>query len=110
MTRRKIEASSGNVFSDLGLPDAANQHLRARLVAELYRMTTERKLNQTAVGKIMGISQPEVSRLFKGHFREYSVERLIGFVTKFDRDVEILIRPAAKRGKQGAIIVRPEAA
>ena len=108
--KRKIAAGSGNVFSDLGLPDAESHQVKARLVAELYRMAAARKVNQTAIGKIMGISQPEVSRLFKGHFREYSVERLIGFVTKFDRDVEILIRPAAKRGKQGEIVVRPEAA
>lgn len=42
----------------------------------------------------MGISQPEVSRLFKGHFREYSVERLMEFLTAFDRDVEIVSNPA----------------
>ena len=108
--KRKIAAGSGNVFSDLGLPDAESHQVKASLVAELYRMATARKVNQSAIGKIMGISQPEVSRLFKGHFREYSVERLIGFITKFDRDVEILIRPAAKRGKQGEIVVRPEAA
>jgi len=32
-----------------------------------------RKLMQTQAGERMGISQPEVSRLFKGNFREYSV-------------------------------------
>jgi predicted XRE-type DNA-binding protein len=59
---------------------------------------------------LMGISQPEVSRLFHGHFREYSVDRLMGFLTSFDRDVEIVVRPHKKSGKQGRIIFTPLAA
>lgn len=110
MTKRKVEPGTANIFADLGLPDAENHLLKARLVGEVYRLTKERGLNQTQVGKIMGITQPEVSRLFKGHFREYSIERLMGFLTKFDRDVEILIHPSAKRGKPGRIIVTPAAA
>jgi predicted XRE-type DNA-binding protein len=51
----------------------------------------------------MGITQPEVSRMFKGNFREYSVERLIGFLTMFDRDVEIVARPHKKSGRTGRI-------
>src|SRR5450755_447655 len=60
-----------------------------------------------------GHSQPEVSRLFKGHFREYSVDRLIGFLTACDRDVEIVARPRDKRAKKahrGHITFRPVAA
>jgi hypothetical protein len=48
-------------------------------VAEIYRLTKERELTQAASGKRMGISQPEVSRMFKGRFQEYSVDRLIEF-------------------------------
>lgn len=61
----------------------------------------------------MGISQPEVSRLFKGHFREYSVDRLMAFLTAFDRDVEIVARPRDKRAKKaqrGQITFKPVAA
>ena len=58
----------------------------------------------------MGISQPEVSRMFKGNFREYSVERLMEFVTAFDRDVEIVVRPHRKAGKPGRITFVPAAA
>jgi predicted XRE-type DNA-binding protein len=61
----------------------------------------------------MGISQPEVSRLFKGNFREYSIERLMAFLTAFDRDVEIVSRPRSRKGKKaerGQIIFKPVAA
>ena len=43
-------------------------------MAELYRLANERKLTQAKAGALMGIKQPEVSRLFKGNFREYSIE------------------------------------
>ena len=41
--------------------------------------------------------------MFKGHFREYSIERLMAFLTSFDRDVEIIVRPHKKSGKAGRI-------
>jgi predicted XRE-type DNA-binding protein len=87
MARRvKVEVGSGNIFADLGLPDADTHFLKAQIVSEIYRITSERKLTQARAGKLMGITQPEVSRMFKGSFREYSIERLMGFLTSFDRE------------------------
>ena len=104
MTRKvKVEVGSGNVFADLGLPDADTHFLKAKIVSEIYRIATDRKLTQVQVGKKLEISQPEVSRMFKGHFREYSIERLMEFLTSFDRDVEIVVRPHKKAGKVGRI-------
>jgi predicted XRE-type DNA-binding protein len=100
MTTEDIREGGANVFADLGLPDADNHFLKARIVAALFRLTTERKLTQQKSGTLMGISQPEVSRLFKGHFREYSVDRLMTFLTAFDRDIEIVARPRDKRAKK----------
>lgn len=57
----------------------------------------------------MVISQPEVSRMFKGHFREYSIDRLMEFVMTFDRDVEIVVKPHKKTGKNGRIRFLPAA-
>ncbi len=104
MTRKtKVEVGSDNIFADLGLPDAETHFLKAQLVSELYRLACARKLTQAQIGKRIGISQPEVSRMFKGHFREYSVERLMEFLTSFDRDVEIIVRPRKKAGRTGRI-------
>ena len=101
--------AAGNVFADLGLPNAENHFLKAQIVAELYKLSSERKLTQAKAGELMGISQPEVSRLFKGTFREYSVDRLVAFLTAFDRDVEIVSRPRTRgrAGARGQISFRP---
>jgi predicted XRE-type DNA-binding protein len=110
MTRKvKVEMSSGNIFADLGLPDAEAHFLKAQIVSEIYRLTHERKLTQSQAGERMDISQPEVSRLFKGNFREYSVDRLMGFLTAFDRDIEIVVRPHKKAGKGGRITFKSAA-
>jgi len=72
----KVEVGSGNIFADLKLPDADTHFLKAQIVSEIYRLTNERKLTQARAGKLMGITQPEVARMFKGQFREYSVDRI----------------------------------
>jgi predicted XRE-type DNA-binding protein len=111
MTRKtKVEVGSGNIFADLGLPDAESHFLKAQIVSEIYRLANTRKMTQTAMGKLVGISQPEVSRMFRGNFREYSVERLMGFLTAFDRDVEIVVRPRKRAGKPGRITFTADAA
>src|ERR1700686_5323626 len=91
----------GNIFADLGLPDAEAHYLKAQIVAELFRLTNGRKLTQAKAGAFMGISQPEVSRLFKGNFREYSIDRLMSFLTAFDRDIEIVSRPRPSKRSGG---------
>jgi predicted XRE-type DNA-binding protein len=105
MMARKVRADvgSGNIFADLGSPDADTHFLKAQIVSEIYRLTSERKLTQAQAGKLMGITQPEVSRMFKGRFREYSIDRLMGFLTSFDRDVEIVVKPHKKSGRGGRI-------
>jgi predicted XRE-type DNA-binding protein len=103
----KVEVGSGNIFADLGLPDADTHFLKAQIVSEIYRLTNERKLTQAQTGKLMCITQPEVSRMFKGQFREYSVDRLMGFLTSFDRDVEIVVRPHKRAGRAGRITFSP---
>jgi len=99
----RVEKGSDNIFADLGRPDAETHFLKAQIVSEIYRLSQQRKLTQAQAGKRMGITQPEVSRMFRGNFREYSVDRLMEFLTTFDRDVEIVVKPHKKSGRQGRI-------
>jgi predicted XRE-type DNA-binding protein len=106
----RVEIGGENIFADLGLPDAQTHFLKAQIVSEIYRLTNERRLTQSQAGELMAISQPEVSRMFKGNFREYSVDRLMGFLTAFGRDVEIVARARKRIGKGGRITFTPVAA
>lgn len=95
--RIDYEVSSGNVYADLGFADSAEMLAKARIVSEIARIIHARKLKQTGAASLLGIDQPKVSALLRGHFQGYSQERLIGFLTKLGMDVEIVVRPKAKR-------------
>ena len=102
----QFEESSGNVFQDLNLPDADELYLKATLGFEVFQIIEERKLTQTEAAKILGTKPTEISPLKNGQFSHYSVERLITFLTRLNRDIEIRIIPTANSvGKQRIIAV-----
>ena len=92
-----IEQGSGNVFADLGRPDADAQFLKADLVTRIDAIIRRRRLTQTRAAELLGLSQPDVSRLLRGDFRAYSVERLLRLLMALGRDVEIIIRKPRSR-------------
>ncbi|MBA3319310.1 MAG: XRE family transcriptional regulator [Gemmatimonadales bacterium] len=100
-----FEESSGNVFADLGLPDAEERLVKATLALEIGRIIKARKLTQQAAAKLMGIDQPKVSHVLTGRLAGYSTERLMGFLTALGRDVEIVVRTPPRRRRQGRLRV-----
>ena len=88
----RVERGSVNAFADLGLPDADAHLLKAELVARIDRIIRQRGLTQVEAAKLLGLAQPDVSRLLRGDFRQYSMERLLRLLTALGRDVEIVIR------------------
>jgi predicted XRE-type DNA-binding protein len=100
MLKRKTlegEPGSGNVFADLGLPDAGEHMIKAGLVVRIERTIRQRHLTQAAAAHLLGIDQPKVSAMLAGQFRGYSVERLMRFLVALGHDVEIVVKPI-KRG------------
>ncbi len=88
----KVTRGSGNVFADLERPDAEAHLLKAELVTRIDKIVRQRGFKQVEAAKLLGLSQPDVSRLLRGSFREYSIERLLRLLTALGRDVEIVIR------------------
>ena len=100
------EVSTGNVYADLGFADAAEMLAKARIVSRISHIIQARKLTQVQAAELLGIDQPKVSARLRGQFKGYSQERLIGFLTKLGMDVEIVVRPRAKRRQsKGAVSV-----
>ena len=92
-----MKRNSANVFAALHLPDAETHLLKAQLVARLQDVVAARRLTQAAVAARIGASQPDVSRLLRGQFREVSVERIVLFLTRLDCTVDIVVKPRARR-------------
>src|SRR5713226_526364 len=97
--RPEIHAGSGNVFADLGYPDAKERKLKVELALEVNRALQERELPQEKAARLLGIRQPHVSDLVRFRLNRFSVERLMDFLTRLGRDVEIRIvaRPSGRR-------------
>ena len=84
-----IERGSGNVFADLGLPDADAHLVKAELVSRIEDIVRARGITQTEAARLLGLSQPDVSRLFRGDFREYSLERLFRLLTTLGQELSL---------------------
>jgi len=105
MSERKYETSTGNVFNDLGFPNAEEQFLKAQLVYKIDTIMKERSMKQIEAASLFGVSQPDVSKLLRGDFRQFSVERLLRFLVALDQDVEIIIKPNQEAGRTAALQV-----
>ena len=92
----RVKEGSGNVFADLGFPNAEREQLKARLTLQIYRLIKDRGLTQAKAGAILGIRQPHVSGLMRGQSGNFSVERLMDFLNALGQDVEITVRPASR--------------
>ena len=90
----KITKSSGNVYQDLGIKNPEEHALKAELVRQIAARVREDGLTQTEAAARLGIAQPDGSKLFRGHFRQFSVERLMRFLVALGQDVEIVVRPS----------------
>ena len=111
MTGRKIERrepvtrGTGNVFADLGFPDAAEPQAKLRMAQALNQVVEGRKLSQAEAAKVLGVTQPKVSALRHYKLAGFSVERLMNLLTALDQDVEIVIRQKPRSRKAGRISV-----
>lgn len=105
--RRKPRAreGSGNVFADLGIRDAEQELVRARLTLKIYRLIQERGLTQAEAGKILGIKQPHVSALMRNRAGMFSVERLMDFLKALGQDVEITVKPTRKEHGEVSVVL-----
>lgn len=90
----EVHRSSGNVFADLGLPDAEKLKIKAGLLIEIRRAMRARGLNQQEAAKRMGVPQPKVSRMMRGDFTNLSERKLMDCLNRLGYDIEIAVKPA----------------
>ena len=88
-----VEYGSDNIFADLGLPNAEEHLVKAKLMFKIDTIMKNRRLKQAAAARLLGIQQPDVSKMLRGEFRQFSVERLMKFLVALGQDVEIVVKP-----------------
>ena len=92
--------SSGNVFQDLGLPNAEERLAKTKLASKIIDISKNKGLTQKATALLLGIDQPKVSDLYRGRLSGFSISRLIKFLNLLAQDVEILIKDKSDKTEQ----------
>jgi len=100
-TNKGITYGSGNVFADLGRPNAVQMQTKVRLAVALQAIIKKRKLTQAQLAEELGVNQPKVSALVNGKLNGFSVDRLIQFLLKLGHDVEMVVKktPATRESR-----------
>jgi len=93
MSKKGYETGSGNVFKDIGLPNAEEHFVKAQLVFKIDTILKKRGLKQVDAANLFGVRQPDISKMLRGEFRQFSVERLLRFLVALNQDVEIIVKP-----------------
>jgi predicted XRE-type DNA-binding protein len=101
----QVHPSSGNVFADLGLPDSDKLLAKAELARRIGAIIRESKWDQKQAAEKLGIDQPKISNLIRGKLSDFSIERLMDFLSSLDQDVIIVVRPAERRRHAGLHVV-----
>jgi predicted XRE-type DNA-binding protein len=105
-TKIRAKPGSGNVFAELGLPNPEQELLKAQLTLQIYKIVKERGLTQAQAGEILGVKQPHVSALMRNRAGNFSVGRLMEFLTALGRDVEITVKPTRKAHGEMSVVTR----
>ena len=103
MSNKKVTASSGNVFADLGFANPEEELLKAKLVREIRAIIKRRKLTQTKAAIMLGLKQPDVSALVTGRVGKFSIDRLIRCLNRMDYRVDVVVRQKPRRTTSRAI-------
>ena len=104
MTKITHEIGGDNIFADIGLPNPQEHLVKAQLVMKIDRLMKARGLKQAAAAALFGVRQPDVSKMLRGDFRQFSVERLMRFLVALGQDVEIFVKPAGASGEASLLV------
>lgn len=92
-----------NVYADLGCRAPESMLVKAHLVGRITELLSERGMTQAQAATVLGISQPKLSKMLRGQFRDMSLFSLMHCFTQLGQDVCIVIRPSSNKGGTGVL-------
>ena len=99
--KEKITRSSGNVFSDLGFPSEEAEYLKIRSTLMIHlRKTIEAKgMKQAEAAKLLGVTQPRVSDLYKGKIHLFSIDTLVDMLAHAGVHIKLVVASPKRKRK-----------
>jgi predicted XRE-type DNA-binding protein len=87
----ELIGGSGNVFCDLGRPNAAVEQARAMVAAKIISTLDERGLSTREAEKLTGVSHSEFSRIRNARLERFTLDRMITILGRLDEDVAVSV-------------------
>jgi predicted XRE-type DNA-binding protein len=100
-----IEKSIGNVYADLGMPEAEAMQRKAQLAAKIAESIKAKKWSQQEAAEVLGITQPKLSMMLRGQFRGISETKMLDCLARLGRNVKIVVGPARRSRTPGHVEV-----
>ena len=86
-----------NVYEQLGFPDAREMLVKAQLVMKIAEILTAREWSQQQAARVLGLTQPKLSKMLRGQFRGISEIKMMDCLVRLGREVKIVVGPESKR-------------
>ncbi len=87
----EIIRGSGNLFRDLGHPDADREQLRALLAARIIGVLDDRKLTVRAAQDLTGVAAADFSRIRRANLGRFTIDRLMTILARLGQEVEVTV-------------------
>ncbi len=100
-----VTRGSGNVFADLGLPNAGAELAKGKLIVALAGAIQAKGLKQTEAARLLGLTQPKISKLLRGDSRGFSTDKILNLLVQVGRNVDIEVTPTPPRALSGQVRV-----
>lgn len=105
MDDSSVTAGSESIFSDLGLPDSEERLVKADRAIRIEELIAERRLTQSQAARVMGVSQPDISKIVRGRLKGFALERLLNCLLALDQSVEIRVLPRKPKDQRPRLLV-----
>ena len=91
MSNQNYTVSTGNVYEDIGLNDAAAMKIKADAVMILSKAIADSGMTQAEAARVLGIDQPKISKILRGQFRSLSLDKIFSYLTALNKDINITV-------------------
>ena len=102
---KRYVVSSGNVFADVGLPDAEGRMRRSKLLNYLVKEIRRRGLSPSQAAVLLNVPESDIHHLLQANLTNFSLERLLEMVARLGMDVAISCQPAQDDDGRGHITI-----
>lgn len=102
MSKAKVVRSA---YEELGFRDADEMLLKAQLAMKIAEILGKRGWSQQQAAKVLGLTQPKLSRMLRGQFRGISEVKMMECLVRLGRDVKIVVGPEGKKAARRVEVV-----